>query len=400
MASHPTPLELTDTRIMLILGHVLWSWPLCEHCIARRLCSDDECGARVGSTQRYFQFYKALIDTYVDEGFEATRAFKTHEDLFAALQALRTTPNMTRKKLADVISGDRDVTANAIPPAVSLTVKVLTMIDSSSARLFSSPGTLEMGRFRTPWREYVPFCDYVDDLFPQNAHSSIGEGGSDKFADIKSALRASKLKKKLRLTLRLTHDLRDHLQFDRKHKILDIFHMTTFLKEQLRHSKEVRAASSDVNTDTHTDADTQSSAADTHDVLLPRQLLLETLASIQQILFPPSDRRSRHLLRTLIASAGFDPDAARYESATVRQRGETTTLRYVYLAERLEDLYEETLNPPPDGWLDRVLERKRGKRHVMCITIAGFVVALLLGVLSLVAGVFQAVIAYLAWKNP
>ncbi|KAJ3473001.1 hypothetical protein NLG97_g10581 [Lecanicillium saksenae] len=275
------------------------------------------------------------------------------------------------------------------------------MVDSSSS-LFSSPGTLEMGRFRAPWREHEPFCDYIDDLFPRRADSSaLGEGSSsDRFADMKYALRASKLKKTLRLTLRRTHDLRDHLQFDRKHKILDIFHMTTFLKEQLRHSKETQATSSDA----------ASSVEDPCDIL-PHQLLLETLASIQQILFPPSDRRSRHLLRTLISSAGFDPDAARYESATIRPRGGggdytsstssgATPLRYVYLAERLEDLYEETLNPPPDGWLDQVLERKSGKRHVMCITIAGFVVALLLGVLSLVAGVFQAVIAYLAWKNP
>lgn len=89
-----------------------------------------------------------------------------------------------------------------------------------------------------------------------------------------------------------------------------------------------------------------------------------------------------------------------YESATVRRRGESTAMCYMCLAERLEDLYEETETPQPDAWLDLALYRKNGRRHVMIITIAGFVVALLPGVGSLVTGIFQAVVAYLARKHP
>ncbi|OAR00816.1 hypothetical protein LLEC1_04838 [Akanthomyces lecanii] len=388
----PTPLELTDTRIMLMLGHVLWSWPSCTSCVARRACADDQCSSRLAIGKRYFQFYKELVGTYVDGGFEATRVFKTHEDLFAAIRILRANPSMTRKQLADAIAENQATPSSNMSAAIGLTVKVLTMIDSSSPRFFTSPGTLELGRFRTPWRDYVPFHDYIHDMFPACTQArSIGNGNSNDFADVKSTLRASKLKKKLRLTLRLTHDLRDHLQFDRKHRILDIFHLTTFLKEQFRLSKGLPNASNLKND--------ESLLPDSIDIL-PRQLILEILSSIQQILFPLSDRRSRRLLQSLIASAGFDPDAMRYESATVRRHDESTAMCYVYLAERLENPYEETRNPQPDGWLDRVLDRKSGRRHVMCITIAGFVVALLLGCGSLVTGIFQAVVAYLAWKYP
>ncbi|TQV93213.1 hypothetical protein V2A60_010352 [Cordyceps javanica] len=392
MATAPTPLELTDSRIMQQLGHVLWSWPLCSCCAAVRVCADEVCIARLSAGERYFRFYEELIGTYVDEGFEATRVFKTHEDLFAAIQTLRAQPSMTQKQLVDAITARRAALPGAITAAVGLTVKVLTMVDPSSSRFLTSPSTLELGRFRTPWRDYVPFCDYIHDMFPACADpTGMADGNSDRFADVQAALRAVKLKKKLNLTLRLTHDLRDHLRFDRRRKILDIFHLTTFLKEQLRLSKGIPSVS--------TSNTVKPSVPDSVDIL-PRQLLLETLSSIQQILFPPSDRRSRRLLQSLIVSAGCDPDAARYESAAIRRPGDGTAVRYIYWAARLEDLHEEMQNPQPDGWLDRLLERKSRQRHAMCVTVAGLVVALLLGVGSLAAGIFQAAVAYLAWKHP
>ncbi|KAJ3498246.1 hypothetical protein NLG97_g1277 [Lecanicillium saksenae] len=324
----PTPLELTDTRITLVLGHVLWSWPLCSSCVARRTCTDDECNERVLRCKRYSRFYKGLIDTYIDEGFDTTRIFKTHEDLFAALQTLKTTRRITKAQLAEAIVGDRTTPENAVQPAICLVVKVLTMIDCSSSRLFSSPNALELARFRTSWREYVPFCDYIEDLFPKPQHAGLGYESSDRFGGMKAALRAHKLKKRLRLTLRRTHDLRDHLQFDKKNRILDIFHLTTFLKEQLRDQKSVSDTSHSEREDSFADtsrAGTEESTSHSVDIL-PRQLLLETLSSVQHILFPPTDHRARHLLRTLISSADFDPDAARYTFAEPR--------RYVYLAER------------------------------------------------------------------
>ncbi|OAA74263.1 hypothetical protein LEL_07844 [Akanthomyces lecanii RCEF 1005] len=163
------------------------------------------------------------------------------------------------------------------------------------------------------------------------------------------------------------------------------------VKEQLQLSKRLPDAPDSEND--------ESSQIDSINIL-PRQPLLETLSSTQQILFPLSERHSRHLIQSLIGSVGFDPNAVLYESATVRRRGESTAMCYMCLAERLEDLYEETETPQPDAWLDLALDRKNGRRHVMIITMAGFVVAMLPGVGSLVTGIFQAVVAYLARKHP
>lgn len=84
----------------------------------------------------------------------------------------------------------------------------------------------------------------------------------------------------------------------------------------------------------------------------------------------------------------------------MRKADEGTAILYFYLADRIEELYEETLHPQPNGWLDKLLERKSGRRHVMLVTIGGVVIALILGVVSLIVGIFQAVVAYLAWKYP
>lgn len=234
MATTPTPLEHTDMGVMLNLGHVLWSWPLCGSCVSRRPCTDNECSARVLQVKRYYQFYRALIDTYVDESFEATRVFTSHEDLFQAIQTLRYDPHMTRLQLAESITGLQSSSLDSVSAAICLTVKVLTMIDSSSSRLFSCSSRPELGCWRTPWMDYVRFSDYIHDMFPKRDRPGFGGPGSDRFSDIKAALRATQLMKNLRVTLRPTHDLRDHLRFDRKNRILDVFHLTTFLKEQLK----------------------------------------------------------------------------------------------------------------------------------------------------------------------
>ena len=54
---------------------------------------------------------------------------------------------------------------------------------------------------------------------------------------------------------------------------------------------------------------------------LPRQLILEHLDSIQKILFPLSDPKSRALLLSLTTREAFDPECLRFESAPIRHAG-------------------------------------------------------------------------------
>jgi len=65
----------------------------------------------------------------------------------------------------------------------------------------------------------------------------------------------------------------------------------------------------------------------------------------------------------------------------------------------LGDLHHELLNPTPRGF-EKWFERKSSARIVMMATISGVIFAILLGVLSLGLGGFQAYIGYMAWKHP
>ena len=132
---------------------------------------------------------------------------------------------------------------------------------------------------------------------------------------------------------------------------------------------------------------------------LPRQLALEYLDSIQKILFPLSDPKSRALLLSLTTIASFDPDCLRFESASIRNADETD-IEYHYLGTRLLELYEEMENPTPRGWVEKWLERKSGARYVMLATLVGVVIAVVLGMVSLAVGSFQAWVAYQQWQHP
>ena len=121
--------------------------------------------------------------------------------------------------------------------------------------------------------------------------------------------------------------------------------------------------------------------------------------SIQVVLFPLSEPKSKALLKSVAASCSFDPDVSRFEFSSIRNPGEEKT-NYVYLAERLAALYHEMQNPRPRGWLEQQMQRRSGARHMMMATLIGVGFAVVLGFLSLVLSSYQAWVAYQAWKHP
>ena len=132
---------------------------------------------------------------------------------------------------------------------------------------------------------------------------------------------------------------------------------------------------------------------------LPRQLVLEFLDSIQKILFPLTDDKSRKLLLSLTTTASFDPDCLRFESTSLRNADERD-ITYHYLGTRLLELYEEVENPTPRSWVEKWLERKSGARYVMLATLIGVVIAVVLGMASLAVGGYQAWVGYQQWQHP
>lgn len=105
------------------------------------------------------------------------------------------------------------------------------------------------------------------------------------------------------------------------------------------------------------------------------------------------------MLRSLVSKENFDPECLHFEFSALRVPGEEE-VAYRYFGSRMAELYEEIENPSPDGLFEKWLERRSGARYVMLATLIGVLFAVLLGILSLVASIFQAYISYQAWKHP
>jgi hypothetical protein len=122
------------------------------------------------------------------------------------------------------------------------------------------------------------------------------------------------------------------------------------------------------------------------------------LDSLNAILFPPLTK-SHEILRALVAKGTFNQDMLQLESRDIRHKHETEG-EYRYLASRLRELRDEIENPTPRGPLEQWFERWAAQRYFMMATLGGLFVAIILGILGLAVGIFQAWVAYMAWKFP
>ncbi|KAI1740903.1 hypothetical protein F4680DRAFT_458461 [Xylaria scruposa] len=337
------PIDKFDDRVAVGLSEVLWSWQCCNNCNDSKRCQSTTCPSQTLRIKRYLQFYEALVLDYHEELPLEGHPFKTHGDIWKAISLLTSRPDLTRVEFSELISAfsSSSVDHTFLMDATSLIVKIVCMIDCSNMQY--SPGRLEEGNSSPPWKDQVPFNKYLQDIFTTQNHPiwSSQYGQNEVVYARKAQLRATKLRKHLNLTFCPTHDIRDHLRLDIRRNELQIFHYASFLKENLRAKKN-----------------------SSHSGLLPRQLLLEVLDSIQRILFPLSDAKSRRLLRSLISNSdySFDPETEKFELSTVCNPGEEVT-PYIYLADRLEGLFQELQSPRPRTWLEKQIQRRSGARY-------------------------------------
>ncbi|KAK3324898.1 hypothetical protein B0H66DRAFT_587775 [Apodospora peruviana] len=73
---------------------------------------------------------------------------------------------------------------------------------------------------------------------------------------------------------------------------------------------------------------------------------------------------------------------------------------YRYLASKLRGLYDKIENPTPRGHFQTWFERRIAQRYFMMATLGGLLVAIILGLLGLAVGIFQAWVTYQQWKFP
>lgn len=230
------------------LATALWAWRVSQDCIEQRgvQCDDEVCPCgRVPQLQRYLQYYKAVISTYMDTTSPTKRRVKEHTDLCAIVSIIKSHPDATLSELCQLTSPEtktQDIHGANQADAVALVVKAMLMIDPSA--LHHSSDRLEKGTFRVHWKEDVPLSKYIQDSFPLGNHNVLSYNNSELFADVKRQLKATNMKRRLGITIRATSDIRNHLLFDRRNNILEVYHYTSFLKEQLRVTRDIGDCSS------------------------------------------------------------------------------------------------------------------------------------------------------------
>ena len=383
------PLAMTSEKELVELASALWGRSTCALCTNSHHCQHEEPypSQRLQRLQRYFEFYKRLTASYEgnSSGFPALR---THGDVLAVLKQLRINSTSPRSKLREALFEDiwKD---RPLPPlcdqdsAIDLVIKVTTMVNCSAPG--QSLSLLEQGNYQIPWRGDVCFVGFLENILPLTDHPGLNDTETKVYMDIKPSLMARKLKKRIGMKVRPTNDLRSHLKIDRRTNTLEVFHHVAFLKEHLRLTKD--------HPRNLTIKKSLSLGA------LPRQLVLECLDSVQKILFPLSDAKSRSLLQSLTTRSSFDPDCLRFESASIRGPDEKD-IKYYYFGARLADLYDELEHPRPRGWLQKRIERKSGARYTMMVTLAGVLFAFVLGMIGIAINGYQAWVGYQQWQHP
>ncbi|RYP82363.1 hypothetical protein DL769_001688 [Monosporascus sp. CRB-8-3] len=343
----PYPLQGVNDGHLKKLCQVLWNWELCETCQSGQPCRGPRCPWRRSSRlEPFFDFYKEVTSSYVPELlFGSQPALRSHDDVCDIIRFLKNQQDATRSELTDQYFSRR-AKDSELPPiadqhrAFNIAVKIMSMVTCSAENQPS--GLLELGTQPLPWRDDTSFASFITRAFPS---VDIGDleikDNWGKTTDVKSAITARRLKKIAALSFRGTDDLRNHLRLDARNGVVEIYHYTSVLKENL-------------------------------------------MASQSQQGF------------VLVSKESFDSDCIHYDFAAYGE----DNICYSYFGSRLMELYEEVKNPTPRGFVEKWFERKSGARYAMMATLVGVLIAVILGMLSLAVGIFQAWVAYEAWKHP
>lgn len=132
---------------------------------------------------------------------------------------------------------------------------------------------------------------------------------------------------------------------------------------------------------------------------MPPQLLVETLYSIQAVLFPSIDPESAEILDELIARRDFDPDCAEYEGYKLF-REPPPDFEFKFWGERMAHLHRLITYRPPRNRLERWFHQHGNERNALLIAFLALFISILVGVISIGLNCVQIWITWMAWKNP
>ncbi|KAL2836919.1 hypothetical protein BJY01DRAFT_238059 [Aspergillus pseudoustus] len=353
--------------------------------ITRGLLLSDSIGA-YRAFPAYFKLYESIFCPANEDGTIIqidNPAFDSHDDIVKCAHTLRENPMVTREEFSRTLAVNGAISQRECQNAIQSVIRVAFMLDCLLKDKYSA--NYEVGDYSPArWEASEPFVSYVERAIPKFAPQK--RSGFEAYKH-KKDLKAWKLRKRCHLQFRPTHNIMEHLLYDPKTRTVMVFHHTAYLKAHLRRSK-----------DKSIDLD---ACASLKLGILPPQLLVETLHTIQFILFPITSygaKKSIRMLEVLVRKHGFDPNAE-LDEGLVRE-GVTAKLTYQYWNHRMEILYRLVKNPPPRNRLVGWIERHTSERNALTVAIIGLFLSALFGLLSCLIGGAQLVIAILAWKDP
>ncbi|KAK4084683.1 hypothetical protein Purlil1_10268 [Purpureocillium lilacinum] len=338
----------------------------------------------------YFRYYHSVVcPAAVGDAAIAveTPVLRSHACLIRCVGLLIKNPALTFDDFIKQAVGAEQVARGEETHIARVTVEAAFGINCVS-RGYYPDGYKGAGAGRVRWEANTPFAKFMEDAFTcatRLADPSEQRLKSSTIWRHKRSLKAWKLKKRHKLKLRPTNNLLEHLSYDPSTRVLRIYHHVSFLRNQLQKTRNEPL-----------DLSFQDSL---RRGALPPRLILETLLTFHDILFPIAtfgDRRSHAMLRKLVKRHGFDPQGNLVQY--VRSIPENIT--FEYWGDRLSTIYDIVKSPPPTNVFMNWLERHTSERNALTVAIVGLLLAAVFGFLSFLVGLLQLILAWVVWKNP
>jgi hypothetical protein len=126
---------------------------------------------------------------------------------------------------------------------------------------------------------------------------------------------------------------------------------------------------------------------------------LETLHSLQDILFPSNHEKSVQTLVQLVKKNNFDCECLQYDGY-IRFRDLPDNFTYVYWGHRLAKLHDLTFQKGPRNKLERWFGWYATEGNALLVALLALLISIIVGILSILLAILQTWIAWQAWKNP
>ncbi|SCO09507.1 uncharacterized protein FFB20_13314 [Fusarium fujikuroi] len=313
-----------------------------------------------------------------------TPVLKSHSDVLKFIQALMQNPKISfdnfvsatvASELSDFTLTERRYIAR-VATQVSLGINCTNTGYRTDIHVGNSPD----------WRGDTPFLTFIESTFYKRA-STLPEQqqGLTEVILNKKSLKAWKLYQRYGIEIKATDNLVEHLYLDISRKTLKVFHQVSFLRA---HLEKTRHEPLDLGFEESLKRGT-----------LPPRLLLETLVTFHDILFPVMsvrDTKSLDTLKGMIKKNGFDPEGRWIEFV----RNTPSDMSFTYWGHRLTKLHDLVKRPPPANAIVAWFERHTSERNALTVAIIGVFLSVLFGFLSFLVGLLQLILAWVIYNHP